>query len=429
MIIRFVPHSRFVAAALLVAGASSPALGENAPGAKSGGSLRWSVTTVDAETIEVGQLVLTQDHRLTGTLGGGESKSWSIDDLVRLMPAGRERDAEEPLRGPDVCVFHTAGGGALRGRLLADGESSGGSIRADVSLGGVRELQLSGLAGVRVASGELAEIESEFQTRIAERKAGSDTMILMRAGKPVPVNGSLERLDARGWDFRYGGKTRSGTLEHVYGFVFGAPAMERDQPQARVVLRNGDQFPADLVSSRDERLALESPAMGAIEVSWGDVAAIEIRSDRIVALSSLKPTDERQRSLADAQWPARMNTNVLGGPIRLGPKSYAVGIGVHAYSALTFDLDGNFERFSAVIGIDESAAPNGSAIFRVMVDGKAIYESPMLRGGGKSETVSVSIAGAKSLTLECDPADELDLSDHANWANAVIIRSAKKGKR
>ncbi|MBK8269018.1 MAG: NPCBM/NEW2 domain-containing protein [Planctomycetes bacterium] len=100
---------------------------------------------------------------------------------------------------------------------------------------------------------------------------------------------------------------------------------------------------------------------------------------------------------------------------------------MHGYSSLTYELKGEFERFSAVIGVDDSVGGSGSVVFRVLGDGKALFESRVMRGGDAPESVVVDLAGLDRLTLECDTADELDLSDHADWANAVLIR--RKGAK
>lgn len=387
---------------------------------------RAELTTVEGDAVTVA-IDSIGEGNITGTLDG-DRKIWQLDDLARIVPAETDRSAAEPMRGADVCTFFLEPGGIVHGRLSDQPVSKSGRIRADVGLGEPSELDFAGLIAIRIQPGELPDHEPEFKGRIAERKPGSDVMLLMQAGKTVALQGSLEKLDARGWSFNYGGKTRTGGLDRVYGFVFGKPSGRRDSEPARIIRANGDQFPASLLRSAGSRLEFQSIALGAGSIAWREIASIELQSDRLVPLSSLKPVEVVQKSLAGAEWPWQADKNVTGGPIRLGPLTFAKGIGVHAQSSLSFDLNGEFERFTAAVGIDQSMAPGGSAIFRVILDGKVLHETGILRGGARAEPISISIEGGNRLTLECDPADELDLSDHGNWANATLIRSREASK-
>jgi len=88
-------------------------------------------------------------------------------------------------------------------------------------------------------------------------------------------------------------------------------------------------------------------------------------------------------------------------------------------------LNGEFTRFAVDVGVDASAAPHGSCIFRIKADDKVVAETDILRSEQSAERLSVDVSGIKMLTLEVDAADELDLSDRANWCNPVLIRAAR----
>jgi hypothetical protein len=85
-------------------------------------------------------------------------------------------------------------------------------------------------------------------------------------------------------------------------------------------------------------------------------------------------------------------------------------------------LDEKFERFTAIVGIDDGAAPGGSVIFRVKVDGETRFTSPALIGTSAPLSITVELESAKTMTLEADMSENLDISDHADWANAMLIR-------
>ena len=56
---------------------------------------------------------------------------------------------------------------------------------------------------------------------------------------------------------------------------------------------------------------------------------------------------------ADTEWGAvQKNKNVKGGPLVVGGKSFAKGIGTHANSVIGFQLDGSWEKMKVLCGVD-----------------------------------------------------------------------------
>ena len=84
--------------------------------------------------------------------------------------------------------------------------------------------------------------------------------------------------------------------------------------------------------------------------------------------------------------------------LQLGGKFYAKGLYAHAESTYEFDLTKRWSTFSAVIGLRDGAAAQGSAVFTVVGDGKQLYQSPILRSGN-SETIELDISGIERLEL------------------------------
>jgi len=278
-------------------------------------------------------------------------------------------------------------------------------------------------------------------------------MIVARDGKAVVAPGSLERLGPQGWTFRFGRRTRSGGLDRAYGFVLGAPLVRPKALPAKVLLVNGDHFTAQIASADGRQVRLEAGPLGDVALPWKMVRRIDLRSDRAVYVSDLTPQQTVQRTLLGTEWPAQRDKNVTGGPLRLAGRTYAKGLGVHAYTSISYKLDEAYERFSATVGVDDSVGQSGSVVFRVKVDGKVLFDSSQpeqkseqgspkapparsaseaasgyLRGGGVPRAVSVDVRGGQLLTLECDIADALDLSDHGDWAGAMLIRARDGGK-
>jgi hypothetical protein len=173
-------------------------------------------------------------------------------------------------------------------------------------------------------------------------------------------------------------------------------------------------------------------ARGALPVrtAWGarlgvpleNIARLTVQNGRFRFLSDLRPVEARHTPYLDTPRPHRVNASVSGGPLRLGGARFSRGIGVHARSDLTYELAGGYSTFAAVIGVDAAVGGAGSVLFRVLGDERVLYESPVLRGGDAPLPIRVDVRGVLLLRLVVDFADNGDLADHANWANAHLLR-------
>src|SRR5262249_47507514 len=64
-----------------------------------------------------------------------------------------------------------------------------------------------------------------------------------------------------------------------------------------------------------------------------------------------------------------------GKKITLNTTQYDFGIGVHATSDITFNLNGQYSTFFSDVGIDDEVGNNGSVDFQVYVDGVLKFDS------------------------------------------------------
>ncbi len=46
-----------------------------------------------------------------------------------------------------------------------------------------------------------------------------------------------------------------------------------------------------------------------------------------------------------------------------------------------------------------------------------------VKGGDPAKLIKVDITGYNSVTLEVDPGNDLDIADHADWADACFLQS------
>src|SRR5207248_6315580 len=101
--------------------------------------------------------------------------------------------------------------------------------------------------------------------------------------------------------------------------------------------------------------------------------------------------------------------------------TYAKGIGVNSRSGLEYDLGGVCSRFQTTIGVDDEVGSSGSVIFEVFADGRRIYKGSAMTGSTTAKALDLDVTGVRRLTLGVDDDDNGTSSDHADWANALVI--------
>jgi alpha-galactosidase len=109
-----------------------------------------------------------------------------------------------------------------------------------------------------------------------------------------------------------------------------------------------------------------------------------------------------------------------GKGLKLGSTSYAKGLGTNSASKIAVPLHKKFDRFQSDIGIDAETS-GGSAAFQVIGDGKTLYTSSVLKGGGAPISVDVSVQGVDSLFLVATDGGDGNTNDHADWAGAKLL--------
>lgn len=118
------------------------------------------------------------------------------------------------------------------------------------------------------------------------------------------------------------------------------------------------------------------------------------------------------------------NRSVDGHTLSLGGKHFEHGVGTHAISIFRLKLGGTGERFRATVGVDDEVGNQGSVDFKIVGDGKTLWQSGVLRGGASPKQVSVDLRGVNVLLLYAgDGGDDINF-DHADWADAQIVMAS-----
>jgi S1-C subfamily serine protease len=186
-----------------------------------------------------------------------------------------------------------------------------------------------------------------------------------------------------------------------------------------------------------------------LDILWVPCREIVVRrswSPHEVPLSRIAPRDVAVSSVRAS---IEQNRSSLGGPLRSQQHDFGWGLGVHGASRLVFDLPEGARGFRAQVCLDRTAGPGGCIAPRVWLGeptGNPLWQSGPLVGSGqvadtgnlslpKVETAAASKSAAaneaprRALVLEIDPlavsrpagADPLDIRDHANWCDPLLV--------
>jgi hypothetical protein len=219
-------------------------------------------------------------------------------------------------------------------------------------------------------------------------------------------------------------------LANVAAVFFGGAAAPRGIPplSARLTFASGSVFTVPLDTAEKpftwtlDKITLKDPGGQEHTVADDKIVSAEVIGGRVLFLTELDPASEEQVSFLPSKWPAQINKNAAGGPLRVDRATYPRGIGVHTQSTLVYDLDGSFDTLSFRVGLDDSAAPYGEAKAAVFLDGKPLWQSDTLKPGAPSAELRLPVAGGKRLELRALPTTRLDVLGRVDWLNIALKR-------
>jgi hypothetical protein len=324
------------------------------------------------------------------------------------------------------CIFHLADGGHLIG-VIGDPAGAADALSCETGLGRAT-ISFDRLAGVQLQREDTSAKAAElYQAALAARLPGEDVLITRGAEEEVKkLRGRLVNVNAHGGTFIYGDRPRTFKLERLHGIVMAAGAGNEPQYPLTFEVSDGSVFSGLIERADHERGVLVTSIGKTVDLSLSQLVRVHVASDRVVYLSRLKPVSQRQESLLQNPSPIMMDRSVSGGPVSINGRSFEKGIGVHSYTELVYEIQGQYESFAATIGIDDAARPRGNVVFRVLGDGTPLFESGPITGQDAPKDVVVDVSKVNTLTLIVDYGEELDLADCANWGGARLLKPARK---
>ncbi len=383
---------------------------------------------------------LYDNKRIYGTISSIEDNGQSI---VVLLPTGEEKKI--PLtdiiaisflgRSPLLVQsgtqeFRFINGSAVRGQMI---RNQGNNVVAQSAIGGENiQFDLSHLKGF--VSMPMSEYGGRKAAELVESKGSDDTMLqdLVIDRRGSEYAGVLRRLSRTHIDLDIDAllQVRPIKIMYVRGVRLADSTRDKEKRWKGEVLghlscRDGSKIKGNIEKIRLNKWHVRPnwDKQSLLEVELDEISMVQIQGGKVQYLSQLRPTAVEENTILAPPQPYRMNRNCRRNKISIAGRRYPWGIGVHANSSLTFDVNGQYKTFCSDIGIDTTMKDRGSVIFKVVGDGKELYKSPVIRGSDeKARKIAVPIGGIRKLTLKVEDAGDLDLGDIANWASARVLK-------
>jgi len=360
-------------------------------------------------------------------LAGLALDSWDETDAVLVRFEGHAPAFDE--RAPEaVADLWLRNGDHVRG-LLVRGQ---GDLLLLELLGGVRmTLSIDHLDHIvvpgRVGAGGLDE-------GLGRERAG-DTLLQATGGGYDRHDGAVEEFVAEGvrFDGPLGLRVHSwGEVVALYVEPFGEmPPELADGPGVVAVdLYDGSRLRGRIEGMSEDSCRLRVPSGELLELSLKTISEIAVADGRLAFLSELELSSAEEGSPFGDElgmsWPHRIDRSVSGGALISAGRHYTRGLGVHAPSRLSWELDGSWSSLRGACALSDEVLRlpvRGSVVFRVHVDGEERWVSPPLSGGDAVvELPSIDLAGARELSLEVDMGGDFFAGDRANWLRMLLLR-------
>lgn len=268
----------------------------------------------------------------------------------------------------------------------------------------------------------------ERQSLLAGERA--DDQVIFRNGDVLA--GVLTAIDPIKSEFivETGGMKRSTSVGKIAAIAFSTKLARVRKPTGlywHLVLSNGTRLTLTTATIDKGELRGQTMYKDAVQFALADVAALDAYQGKAVYLSDLKPTRYDYRSYQGEKHVWTADRSLDGRELQLQSPSGSVhfdkGLATRSECSLTYALDGKYRRFECHLGIDPRLGKRGSAIVRILVDGKEskINDGKQLTLASGMLPIRVDVSNARELKLMVEWGDGGIVGDYVNWCDARLI--------
>ena len=362
----------------------------------------WLLITSDFKSEPVALQAVDPSGVKVIPAGGGDATVVPMDrflEVRRSLPAAQ---------GTGKFVLHMTGGDMLGGEPL--------SLNAD-SL----SWNNPNLGQIEIPTSRLIAITPAGKAAPVDRK--HEDVVSLSNGDTV--HGIIASMNGDKVAVQTDGGNSDVPLASVASIVFAAtPGAAPVEHGFRIRLDDSSSLIGSAARLDGQNLVLTLGKGADRKLALAHISAMEQVNGPVSWLSSLTPSEQVYYPfLGPEQTPAAyMDRAWDGKPIQVKDQKFTRGIGVHAFSRLSWPLDGKFAAFRTRFAIAEADATLADATVRIKLDDKVVFEQTHVRGGALSPVIVQDLGSARKLTLEVDGATPFYPQDEVTWIEPAMLR-------
>ncbi len=286
---------------------------------------------------------------------------------------------------------------------------------------GKLSLAQTDVASVRFAD-RFTSVDEQW-AKLSERELKSDLLVIRKEETLDYLDGVFAALDEKSVKFLLDGEQESIKRDKVFGLLFARRQAAATKPTVRVELANGDVLMAASLLGAGEAINARLTSKQDLSLPLEHIKVIDFSQGKLKYLSQMDPREVKYTPYFDITWEYRRDSNLDGGPLRLGTKVYSRGLCIHSKTLLKYRLGGEYRRFQAVTGIDHLVASNGLGDCRLVIsgDGKTLFESD-IKAKDAPKPLDLDVTDVVTLEVLVDFGGNLDISDHLDLADAKLVK-------
>ncbi len=346
-----------------------------------------------------------------------------VDDVRRELPFSQVLEIRFPATatppdppGPDDVQVQLADGSQISGRNFG---VVGGEAHLQTAMFGAWQAAPTAVSRVRFGPGNSRL--NEAWAALVQRESKTDTLVIRKGELLDHLSGVIGDVDDK-VHFLLEGEEIPVGRDRVFGLIYARRPAPGAKPACQVALRNGDLLQASRVEWNGAGFEARLTSGGTIALPVAALESLDFSAGKLKYLSQLEPREVKYTPYFDVVFPYRRDRSLDGGPLRLKGVTYTRGLALHSRTLLRYRIAGEYSRFQAVMGIDQSVEFKGGCVHVVVSgDGKPLFESDV-RDGDQPKPLDLEVRGVRDLEFLVDFAENLDIADHLDLADAKLIK-------
>lgn len=269
--------------------------------------------------------------------------------------------------------------------------------------------------------------EDEQWTKLAERENKSDLLVIRKEQTLDYLDGVVVEVTDKSVKFLLDGEEVSTKRENVFGLIFARRPSNQKPSTARVELSNGDVVMAASIAGVSNGVSVTTAAKTHVDVPAEKLKLLDFSQGKLRYLSQDAPRDVKYtRGIQDGPAFVQDRAFYALDLKPMGMRSFTRGLCIRPQTSLRYRLGGDYRRFQAIVGIDESVKDgNGDCDLTISGDGKQLAKL-RITSRDAARPIDVDVGGVVVLEIVVgfgsDAGTNLDLGDNLDLADAKLIK-------